>query len=105
MSPERWRKVSELYNEALSHAPQQRAALLAAADSGLRAEVESLLAQSTQGILDRPLGQESDTSSERLAVGSQLGAYRIEATLGAGGMCQAYRARYQSPAPIGAHNI
>jgi serine/threonine-protein kinase len=50
MTPERWRRVEELYQAALEKEPAQRAVFLAEASSGdeeLRRKVESLLAQET----------------------------------------------------------
>jgi serine/threonine-protein kinase len=53
MTPERWRRVDELYHAALAKAVEGRATFLAdacAGDEGLRREVESLLAQSALAL-------------------------------------------------------
>jgi hypothetical protein len=65
---------------------------LAQADLELRREVESLLAQQgADGPFDRPAmevaaGLLEDSSVTRLTVGEQLGPYKIEPSIGAGGM-------------------
>ena len=58
MDPKRWRKVERLYHLALKQAPAQRNRFLAEAcegDAELRAEVESLLAESgtTEPLTDQ----------------------------------------------------
>jgi serine/threonine protein kinase len=73
--------------------------LLAQADPELRHEVESLLAQQCEeGPLDPPALEIAaklfdDATLTRLTVGKQLGPYKIESFLGAGGMGQVYKAR------------
>ena len=91
MTPERWRRVEELYHRALESEPHERAALVAQADSDVRREVESLLAQRTG---DGPLGQPpwNPLVSTPLVTGMRLGVYRIESSLGEGGMGVVYRA-------------
>ena len=59
MTPERWRRVEELYHATLTRGESDRPAFLASACAGdetLRREVESLLAQpaSARGFLDGP---------------------------------------------------
>jgi Tol biopolymer transport system component len=101
MTPERWKRIEELYHEARARPPAERAAFLANActnDEAIRRNVESLLvdSESDDGFLAEPA---LATSVQRITdfvlttmSGASLGGYQLRALLGAGGMGQVYQA-------------
>ena len=96
MTPDRWQQLSRLFHEASVHDPGARDTFLTeqcAGDEDLRRDVEALLA-ARESTLSLPgsqfaliAGGPADTLVDR-----QLGAYRVTARLGAGGMGEVYRA-------------
>ena len=99
MTPERWKQISLLYNEALTRAPAERAAFLQDAcdgDDALRIDVQSLLDQSTAlpafDVLSASVVMQSMGEAPALT-GRRFGDYLVGERLDSGGMGDVYRAR------------
>ena len=103
MSDSRWEKVKEVFQAALERTPgAERERYLSeacGADADFRAEVLDLLHSFDEAddFLDEsPIGEVAEAivgKTGNLAPGQQIGRYRIERKLGAGG-----RAKFFSPA-------
>ena len=104
MTPERWRRIEALFQEARAKPPTDRAAYLAAAcadDESMRLDVESLLAESASddGFLAGPALPMSAHAVTDFVLssmaGTSLGGYQLHTLLGAGGMGEVYQAHDQ----------
>src|SRR5258706_16465271 len=111
ITPERWREVSSLLDEALDLAPGERPAFLAdlgARGSATRTLLEDMLraAEVTGGVLDRPAGEHATLILGRIAAddaeedpapvgameGTRVGPWRLRREIGRGGMGVVYDA-------------
>jgi tetratricopeptide (TPR) repeat protein len=98
MTPERWTRLTELFESALDFAPAERAAFLGSAcadDPALRDEVHALLDSHERAgsFGESPAFNFAGNPDGTLEAGSRLGRYEIVTLIGAGGMGEVYRAR------------
>ena len=102
MTPERYQKIGQLFNEALELVPEQRSTWLhqiCGADNELRLEVEKLLTSQDESgeFLSRPAmhiaAELLSQNQTPTALGKQIKRYQILSLIGAGGMGQVYLAR------------
>jgi len=106
---DRWQRVEEILDETLDMPTSQRAAFLdeaCAGDPQLRAEVEELLAddEEADGFMESPAGETllgHEAPPEARLEGRQLGPYRVERRVAAGGMGVVYEARDPSASRVG----
>jgi serine/threonine protein kinase len=100
MTPERWQRIEELYRSAQERSAGSRDAFLSEAcqgDEELRRQVDSLLRGngfSRDGLHAEvdPLETGVQAAGEAgVGPGTQLGVYRIESAIGAGGMGVVYK--------------
>jgi Tol biopolymer transport system component len=95
MTPDRWRKIEDLFHAALERSPESRAAYLAqacAADEELKREVEEMLAEDARSaMIDQPAWNFGEVSSPDLK-DTRLGPYLLQSELGSGGMGKVYLA-------------
>src|SRR5579863_2664118 len=100
-SPERWKRLDQLFQQAADLYDADRATFLASltgADAELRDELTVLLASDseTTDFIQAPLREAAGrmaASQSTLAPGTQIGHYQIVSLVGSGGMGRVYLAQ------------
>ena len=86
----RWERISAVFDEAMARDPAERPQFVresCADEPEIRRQVESMLAETDRPqLIDRPaLESVADLLASETLIGAQIGPYRIESLLGAGG--------------------
>ena len=100
MTPERWKQIEAVFEEAVTLAPSARGEFLSracAGDEELRREVEALLAEDggRETLFATLISEAAGSLAEGrrgALTGRHLGPYRVTGVLGEGGMAEVYRA-------------
>ncbi|MGE0884915.1 MAG: protein kinase [Blastocatellales bacterium] len=99
MTPERWRKIEEVFQTVVEQPQDQRQLMLTQyceGDTELRREVEALLAENeTDDFLRAPISDVAKSlpaSPEDGFIGQKIGSYHVVKLLGQGGMGAVYLA-------------
>jgi len=111
VTPEQWIRIEELYLAVVDRNPMERERLLGAADASVRREVEAMLAHNSASLPDLAelaTGTAPDPSSASPpscdpVPGTEIGQYRLEHRIGAGGMgvvFRAYDTKLQRPVAV-----
>ena len=80
MTPERWKRIDQLYDEALNHKTDERLAFLGEAcgdNEDLRREVESLLKAHERGVLEKKRRLESLGPAAGWAAGQAFDGFQV----------------------------
>jgi serine/threonine protein kinase len=94
MTPARWRQMEELYDAVKDLSAAERSLRLKDADPKLRSAIEAVFAQEGS-LLERPAWEGRASLLQTVPMvkaGMQLGPYKIEGQIGAGGMGEVFRA-------------
>ena len=99
MSPERWRKIEEIFQAAAEHPTADRDAFLTqvcGSDDELRTEVASLLVHAVEApFIESAIAcgaQLLERDDQEAVIGRRIGAYRVTSLIGHGGMGTVYAA-------------
>ncbi|MCI0445874.1 serine/threonine-protein kinase [bacterium] len=100
MTPERWKKIEEIFSQAIELPKPERASFLqhtCADDAELLDELQSLLEQEDETgtllgtVISKAAGSLSEAELKKLE-GRHIGPYRITGLIGQGGMAEVYSA-------------